>query len=317
MSRKSLDLLFVGAGELALPSLDALVESARPPSRILTRRLRSGSGDRGRTSPVAKWAKTHEVSTQVIRARDLEAYAGELAKAPPDLLVVVDFGRPLPASVLSLPKIAAVGLHYSLLPKYRGADPIRAAIAAGDKETGVSTYLLEEDMETGPILLQETVGIGPNETYGDVAPRLASTGAGILAESVAKLGDKKKMKGRAQNEDAATRAPRMTRQHRKAPWWRSADVIFNRLRAHLPEHGLHAGVRRRPIEILWGRPMEWVDAPFGSVGTFLGLRLGKVAVLCGDNSVFGIDRVRLEDGEALSASELVYRIGLDVGNTFT
>lgn len=317
MSRKSLDLLFVGAGELALPSLDALVGSGHLPSRILTRRLRSGSGDRGRTSPVAKWAKTHEVPTQVVRAGDLETWAGELEKAPPDLMAVVDFGRPLPTSALALPKIAAVGLHFSLLPKYRGADPIRAAIAAGDKETGVSTYLLEEDMESGPVLLQENVEIGPNETYGDVSARLASTGAGILDETVAKLGARKKIKGRPQNEDAVTRAPRMTRQHRKAPWWHSAEVVFNRLRAHLPEHGLHAGIRRRSIEILWGRPMAWVDAPFGSVGTFLGLRLGKVAVLCGENSVFGIDRVRLEDGEAMSASELVYRIGLDVGHTFT
>jgi methionyl-tRNA formyltransferase len=318
MTKKRWDLLFLGAGELAVPSLEALAAAGRSPTRIVTRRIHSGSpSGRGRTSAVAKWATAHDVDATEVKSSELGALAERMKSKRPDIVMVADFGRPVPPEILQLARTAAVGLHFSLLPKLRGADPIRAAIAEGDRETGVTTFLLEEDLESGPILLQERLEIGPRETYGELAPRLAELGGQVLTETVGQLTGKKKMKGRKQNEEAATHAPCLTRRHRKAPWWHSADVVYNRLRAHLPEHGLHAGVRRRPVEILWGSPMEWVNAPFGSVGTYLGLRLGRVAVLCGENSVFGIDRIRLQDGEPMRASDLAYEIGLDVGHTFT
>lgn len=309
-------LVFFGTHELAVPALEALAALELVPRLVVTP-PRAGFETDGDAPPhpVQEWAAAHGVTVRSPRAAGPELHQ-EVAALAPDLLVVVDYGRPLPAELAAAAARGAVGVHPSLLPKLRGPHALRAALAAGESKSGVTVYLVDEEPWGGPVMYQEELAIGPRDTFADVLPRAGALAADLLGQALVKIDRSKgKPRGKAQNHKIATHTPRFGGQHRKALWTLESAQIYDRLRAYTPP-GLLAYYRYRPVEILNGIAMDWVVAPNGETGTYLGLRQGKLAVLCGGATVFGIEQLCRPGTRRLSASDFAHQESVAVGDRF-
>jgi methionyl-tRNA formyltransferase len=296
-------IVFFGTPAFALPTLEALVEAGRPPTLIVTQPARpAGRKGRRQEPPVA--ARARELGLPVAqpeRVRD-EAFADRLAGLAPDIAVVVAFGQIFPRRLLELPRLGCVNLHASLLPKYRGAAPIQAALAAGETATGVTTMRMVEELDAGPILLQEEVEIGPRETAGELSLRLAQRGAVLVLETLGRL-EEGALVPREQRHEQATYAARLRREDGRVDWSLAAQELANRLRAFTPWPGLTAWLRGQPLKLLSAVPVEWEEAPPGAAGTYVGMRQGRLAVLCGRRTLLGIERLQRAGKKPVSAAE--------------
>ena len=199
-------LVFFGTPELAIPTLAALVEAGRAPVCVVTQPARPvDRGQQPREPPVARWARAHSLAIlQPARVRSPE-FLAELRPLALAVAVVVAFGQIFPAELLSLPAHGCLNLHASLLPRYRGAAPIQAAIAAGETRTGVTIMRMEQGLDSGPVLLQEETPIGALETAGDLGQRLAAIGARLMLEALARL-ERGGLAARAQDDTLANYA---------------------------------------------------------------------------------------------------------------
>jgi len=309
-------IVFFGTPEFAVPTLEALIEAGRNPALVVARPDRpAGRGQEVQEPAVAAAARARGLELlQPERVRD-EAFIERLRALAPDVFVVVAFGQIFPPALLQLPKHGAINLHASLLPKYRGASPIQSAIANGEKKTGVTTMLMEEGLDTGAILLQEEVEIRRSDTAGELSERLAKLGAALMIETLDRL-EKGKLKPRKQRDESASYAAKFSKEDGRTNWALEAEEIYNRMRAFDPWPGMIANFKGRPVKLVWGVPMSWEKGPSGFTGTYLGLRQGKMAILCGGDTVFGIEEVQRPGKKPLRASDFVNGERLRVGERF-
>ncbi|HLE85981.1 MAG TPA: methionyl-tRNA formyltransferase [Thermoanaerobaculia bacterium] len=309
-------IVFFGTPEFAVPTLEALIEAGRNPALVVARPDRpAGRGQEVQEPAVAAAARARGLELlQPERVRD-EAFIERLRALAPDVFVVVAFGQIFPPALLQLPKHGAINLHASLLPKYRGASPIQSAIANGEKKTGVTTMLMEEGLDTGAILLQEEVEIRRSDTAGELAGRLAKLGAALMVETLDRL-VQGKLKPRKQRDESASYAAKFSKEDGRTNWALEAEEIYNRMRAFDPWPGMIANFKGRPVKLVWGVPMSWEKGPSGFTGTYLGLRQGKMAILCGGDTVFGIEEVQRPGKKPLRASDFVNGERLRVGERF-
>jgi methionyl-tRNA formyltransferase len=307
--------LFFGTPELAVPTLAALVEAGRSPVLVVTQPSRPvGRGHRLQDPPVAVWAREHGLEVaQPERVRS-PAFLDTVAALAPDLAVVVAFGQIFPRALLDLPRHGCVNLHASLLPRWRGASPIQAAIAAGDARTGVTTMRMDEGMDTGPILLEEAVEIGPAETAGELGGRLAAAGGRLMARTIDLL-ERGEITPRPQPAEGVTYARLLKRDSGRVDWGLSATATLNRLRAYTPWPGLTAGLRGEPVKIVRAEPLEAGHAE--PPGTVLGLRGGLLAVACGGGTVLGLAELQRPGKRALRAADFLNGERLRAGESFT
>jgi methionyl-tRNA formyltransferase len=296
-------IVFFGTPEFAVPTLDALVEAGSKPVMVVTQPDRpAGRGRALRESPVG--ARAQELALEVVKPESVREpeFVETMQGLSPDLFIVVAFGQIFPPELLEVPANGCINLHASLLPKYRGAAPIQAAIAHGERDTGVTTMWMEEGLDSGPILGQSRTRIGSYETTPELSERLAEMGAELVLETLRNL-EADELKSRKQDEKKATYAPQLTREHGKVNWALTAQEIANRLRAYTPWPGMYAHLRGRNVKILEAMPLDWAQAPDGFSGSILGLRQGRLAVLCGDNTVLGISELQRPGKKALDATE--------------
>jgi len=312
------NLIFFGTPDFAVPSLDALEEAGFTPSLIVSQPARPAGRGKGRQDPpVAEWAQEHEVELVQPESLGDEALLDDLKKRKPDLVVVVAFGQIFPEELLELPKLGCINVHASLLPKYRGASPVQGVLMNGEKKTGVTIMRMEETLDTGPIVDQEETKIHPWETAEELTPRLAKLGAGLLVSVVERWNAGKKIKERKQREETASYSPRISKSDGKMNWALTAEEIYNRIRAFTPWPGMKANFRGEPLKIIWGVPVEWEQAPIGVTGTFLGMRQGRIAVLCGDSTILGIEELQKPGKKPVRASDFVNGEHLRVGERFS
>ncbi|MBW8874861.1 MAG: methionyl-tRNA formyltransferase [Acidobacteria bacterium] len=318
-------IVFFGTPEFAVPTLAALVAAGRAPVRVVTQPARpAGRGQKPQDPPVARWAREHGLPVmQPERVRD-PAFLAEIAALAPDVAVVVAFGQIFPRALLDLPRHGCVNLHASLLPRWRGASPIQAAVAAGDARTGVATMLMEAGLDTGPILLEEATDIGPRETAGELARRLADAGGGLMVRTLQEL-ERGSLAPRPQPPEGATYAPRLIRESGRIDWSLTALEIHHRLRAYTPWPGLTAELRGAPVKIVAAAVLDGsliatsagLDA---GPGTYLGLREGLLAVACGGGvlgSVLGIVELQRPGKRALRAPDFANGERLQAGERFS
>ncbi|MEM7051478.1 MAG: methionyl-tRNA formyltransferase [Acidobacteriota bacterium] len=309
-------IVFFGTPDFAVPTLDALEEAGRTPAVIVSQPARpAGRGQDAAEPPVAEWARERKVPLLQPESVKDEAFLEEMTKLAPDVAVVVAFGQIFPPELLAIPKQGCINLHASLLPKYRGASPVQGSLLEGDKKTGVTTMLMDEGLDTGPILLQEETLIRSYETTERLSGRLAKLGGGVMVETLAQR-EKNKIKPRKQRDESASYSPQITKRDGKINWALTADEIYNRLRAYTPWPGLSGHFRGRPLKIVWGVPMTWEEAPFGVSGTYLGLRQGRLAILCGNGTIFGIEDVQRPGKKEIRGSDFCNGERVRVGERF-
>src|SRR5437764_1118212 len=223
-----MNVVFMGTPQAAVPSLARLIGDGHRLVAVYTQPDRpSGRGNKIVFSPVKEFALQHGIAVhQPTKIKTPEALA-ELKSHAADLAVVVAYGRILPESFLNAFPKGAINVHFSLLPKYRGAAPVNWAIVNGATETGVTTMRMDEGLDTGDILLPKSTAIGPTETAMDLMERLSFLGAETLAESACGLHS---ITPKPQDNSAATFAPVLKREDGLIDWSMSAGAIANRIR---------------------------------------------------------------------------------------
>ncbi len=306
-------ILFFGSGEFAIPSLAALCEAGRRPLRVVSQPPKpAGRGRRTQDPPLARWARGHGLSLlQPVSVR-VRAFFDEVAALSPDLGVVVAFGQLFPAELLALPRHGCINLHASLLPRHRGASPVQAALAAGDRTTGVTIQRMVEALDAGPVLLQREVAIGEEETAGELAARLAAVGAALLLEALDGL-ERGEIEARPQRGEPS-HAPRLRRATGRVDWSLPAAELFNRLRALTPWPGLTAELRGQPVKLVRARALDVAGG--GAPGTILGLRDGSLAVACGGETVLGIESLQRPGRRPVTATDFLHGERLQAGERF-
>ncbi len=232
-------IVFMGTPEFAVPSLEALVRSGDSVVGVVTQPDRpKGRGQALAASPVKKVCQQEGLPfVQPLKMKD-PAFLEALRAWQPDLIAVAAFGRILPPAILQMPPRGCINVHASLLPKHRGAGPIQWAIINGERETGITTMLMDEGMDTGAILLQERVPIQPDDTAGALSVRLAELGGRLLIETIRRLKDGT-VTPRPQDHSQATLAPLLKKEDGLIDWKLPAADIANRVRGMSPWPGAY------------------------------------------------------------------------------
>jgi methionyl-tRNA formyltransferase len=237
-------IIFMGTPEFAVPSLERLVEAGYPPVAVVTGPDRErGRGQQVTPTPVKEVAERLGVE-RILQPESVksEAFADEVAALEPDVIAVAAF-KILPPAVFAEAAQGAFNLHSSLLPKYRGAAPIHRAVMNGETQTGVTTFFLEETVDTGRIILKRTTPVGPEETAGEVHDRLKEIGAEAVVETVRQI-EAGTVEAIPQDDSSATPAPKLGGADGEVPWEKDAQAVHNHIRGLSPWPGswtMHSG----------------------------------------------------------------------------
>jgi methionyl-tRNA formyltransferase len=239
---KSPGIIFYGTPEFAVATLERLVQNKNKILAVVTSPDKpAGRGQKLQTSPVKDFALQH--SLKILQPSNLKdpAFMDELTKLNPDLQIVVAF-RMMPEAVWQLPKMGTFNLHASLLPQYRGAAPIHWAVINGEKETGITTFFLKHEIDTGNIIMQEKIPIGKNDTVGVMYEKLMTQGADLVVRTVDAIA-KNNIELKEQDSIITGKlkaAPKLTRQNTKINFNKKPEEIRNFIRGLNPEPGAHA-----------------------------------------------------------------------------
>ena len=314
-----MQIVFIGTGEIGVPTLRALLKSEHEVVGIVTQPDKPvGREQRIEPPPIKKAligrrrlpafaeATTGEPGAPIFqpaRIKDPEAIE-QIRGLIPDVIVVAAYGQILPRDVLRIPRLACLNMHASLLPRWRGAAPIQAAIAAGDHETGITVMHMAEGLDTGDILLQRIVEILPNDTGGSLHDRLAQIAPEALLESLQLVaaGNAPRI---PQDNAHTTYAPKLKREDGQIDWSESAEAIERKIRAYNPWPGTFALVndkngRQLRLKIL---SADAVDAK-GRPGEIVRADTHDLIVGTG-KSALSLRRVQLEGKWPMSASDFI------------
>lgn len=259
--------LFFGTSEFAVPSLRAVAQHTDLAGVVTQPDRPAGRGHKLTPTPVKKAAL--ELGVPVYEPTSLRDFTQAHQNERYDLFALASYGKILPAALLALPKLGALNVHPSLLPKYRGATPLQTALRNGDAQTGVSIMLMDAGMDTGPLVLQERAAIDAAEDYGTLHDRLADTGAQLLARALeaAKAG---KLESHPQQGEPSVTKP-LRKEDLEIDWGWPAQRIVNAVRAFAPSPAARGRVRGVPVKILAAQMEQTPDA---------------IAVQCGGGEVY-------------------------------
>lgn len=306
-------LVFFGTPDFAVPTLSALAACELRPALVVSQPSRpTGRGQRTAPPPVAVRALELGLPLlQAERVRDAE-FLARLEALRPEIAVVVAFGQIFPAALLGLPRRGCVNLHASLLPRWRGAAPIQAAIAAGDGTTGVTTMVMEAGLDSGPILLQQATAVGEQETAGDLAGRLAEIGARLVVETLRWM-ERGEAVARAQEASEVTLAPKLNKEQGRLRWDMSAGALARSVRAYQPWPGVELPVRSEWVKVLAARELESM-APSTRPGVVLAIDLDALVIATGEGGALALGRVQRPGRKSVTGAELASGLRLSAGD---
>jgi methionyl-tRNA formyltransferase len=292
-------IVFLGTGEIGLPTLDALLHSEHELVGVVTQPDKPvGRDQRIEPTPIKRViTKTSVPILQPARIKD-QSSLGEIRALKPEVIVVMAYGQILPRDVLNVPCVASLNLHASLLPRWRGAAPIQAAIAAGDSETGITVMYMNEGLDTGEILLQRRIEIRPEETGGSLHDRLAQIAPEALLESLRLLAAGSAARF-PQDNAQATYAPKLKRDHGQINWSESAEAIERKIRAFNPWPGVFMKLNDQNLKIFSASVVGLNGNP-GKI-----LRSEEELVIAADKGAISLGEVQLEGKRRMSASEFL------------
>lgn len=273
-------IVFMGTPEFAVPSLSALLDGPDDVTTVVTQPDRPrGRGKKLSPSPVKALAIERGIPVLQPEKTRNPQFIEETRQLSPDLLVVAAYGQILSQELLDVPKIMPINVHGSLLPKYRGAAPIQWAIMECDEKTGITIMKMDAGMDTGPMLMTEKLGIGKDETFGELYQRMANLGADLLKKTLDAL-EKGKLSPTPQPEEGITYAPPIKPEMTRIDWSKSARKIACLMRALDPKPGAYTMMNDIKIKLF--RPEVMEKKGISSTGTILRADEQGILVATGD-----------------------------------
>ncbi len=294
-------IMFMGTPPFAVPCLQALVGHYEIVAVVTQPDRPARRGRRIVASAVKKAALAYDLPLMQPESLRQEEVIAEIRELQPQVIVVAAYGQILRPQVLSIPPSGVINVHPSLLPKYRGASPIAGALLAGEEKTGVTIMLMDEGMDTGPILAQISIKIRPEDTTGSLVERLARMGADLLLETLPRWLEGQ-IKPQPQDNARATYTKPIAKKDGLIDWSLPAAEIWGRVRAFDPWPGAHTWWRGKLFKVLASRPLpEWAGK--GKPGQVLDLSAG-VAVATGQGALL-LQEVQLAGRRAIGIQDFV------------
>lgn len=299
-----MNIVFMGTPEIAVSCLEALVNEGHNIKAVFTQPDKpKNRGHKLQMPPVKEYAEEKGIETyqplSLRKGEDAEKAYETLKALAPDCIVVVAYGQILPKTVLDLPKYGCVNVHASLLPKYRGAAPIQRAIMNGETETGITTMYMAEGLDTGDMILKETVEISPKMTAGELHDRLAETGARLIAETLSQI--EKGIAPRTPQTDINTcYAERILKEDCQIDFTKSADALYNIIRGLSPSPCAFTFIGGKRLKVYFA---EKLDTKSGAKpGTVIG---GEgLCVACGEGAL-RLSEIQPEGGKRMRDTDLL------------
>ena len=295
-------IVFAGTPEFAVPCLRAAAGKAEVLA-VYTQPDRPAGRGRGLApSPVKKEALLRGIPVmQPENFRTREA-KDALRALQPDLMVVVAYGLILPQSVLDIPAMGCWNVHASLLPRWRGAAPIQRAIEAGDTETGVCLMQMEKGLDTGPVLLSQSIPVGALETGGELHDRLAALGAQVLSDGLGLVRAGINLLPQPQPDEGVTYAHKLDKQEARLDWTQPAPVLANKVRAFNPWPMAEAQLAGERVRVHAAHALD--EAHAATPGTLLRAHRDGLDIACG-SGVLRVRQLQREGGRAISAADFL------------
>ena len=301
-------LVFMGTPESAVPTLRRCVEDGHEVVAVWTQPDRpAGRGNKLKAPPVKEYALSRGLNVQQPSKIKTEEALALFTSEPFDAAVVVAYGRILPPAFLRAPRLGCVNVHFSLLPKYRGAAPVNWALVRGEVLTGVTTMLMDEGLDTGDILLQRSTAIDEGEPAPQLLKRLAHAGAELLSETLARF---PLIEPRRQHNEDATPAPILRREDGLIDWTLDARDIERRVRGFQPWPNAYTSYNGRRL-VVWRAEVSKSEDEGGAVraqgrpGEIIEAHGDALTVACGGPTALRLLEVQLEGKQRVTARDFI------------
>lgn len=302
----------MGTPESAVPALRRCVEDGHEVVAVWTQPDRpAGRGNRLKAPPVKEYALSRGLTVRQPSKIKTEEALALFTSEPFDAAVVVAYGRILPPAFLRAPRLGCVNVHFSLLPKYRGAAPVNWAIVRGESETGVTTMLMDEGLDTGDVLLQRAAAVYHGDTAPQLLERLSHAGAELLSETLARFAE---IEPRPQDDSGATLAPILRREDGLIDWGLDAAGIERRVRGFQPWPNAYTSYEGRRL-VVWRAEVSKAEDGDGAFGAQAGAEAGpgviqeargdSLAVACGGSTSLRLLEVQLEGKQRVRARDFI------------
>lgn len=311
-------IIFAGTPEFAAVALQALYAAGFDIPLVLTQPDRpAGRGLQLQASAVKQFAQAHGIPVaQPVSLRldgkypQVAAEAHEtLRSVQADVMVVAAYGLILPRSILTIPKYGCINIHGSLLPRWRGAAPIQRAIEAGDAQTGVTIMQMEEGLDTGPMLLMESLPIAANDTAGSLHDKLATLGAKLIGQALRQM-EEGNLPANPQPEEGVTYAAKILKEEAALDFHQPAAIVARKIRAFNPFPGASARFNEHTLK-LWCAE-ETTTATTGTPGEVVQTDGNGIVVTCGEGAI-RLTELQKPGGKRLSAAEFLKGFTLEGG----
>ncbi|HVP90618.1 MAG TPA: methionyl-tRNA formyltransferase [Terriglobales bacterium] len=307
-------IVFFGSPASALPSLRGLIEAGHSVELVVTQPDKpAGRGRRLTPSAVKAFALERGLPVlEPARIRKDDSVLPRLREARPDVHVVVAYGQIIPGAIIDFPRRRSLNVHFSLLPKYRGAAPVQWTVLNGESDTGVTVIVLNARMDEGDILAQVRTWVGPRETAAELESRLAVMGARLLLETLGRLDAIVPV---PQDQDRATLAPKIGKELGRIAWSEPAAAVDRRVRALADRPGAFTFFRGRRLGLYTGMPLD--DRAEGRrPGEIISVGKEGLAVACGDGGAYLIEALQPEGRARMSARDFANGAKVSDGETF-
>lgn len=306
-------IVFFGSPASALPSLRKILEAGHKVELIITQPDKpSGRGKKVMPCPVRQTASELNIPTyQPVKIKHDLVALEKIKEIQPELIVVAAYGQIIPASIIYLPRYHSINVHFSLLPKYRGASPVQWALLNGEEKTGITIFELNEKMDEGDIFSQEEIEILAEENAAELEARLAQKGAELLVKTIARIDS---LEHRPQDHSQATYAPKLNKEDGRIDWGKNAFQIERQVRAFTPWPSAYSFLDEKRIIILKGKRIEDRFSPSSSPGKILQLKKEGIEVCCGQRTIYLAQNLQAEGKKKMDAYAFCLGARVKVGD---
>lgn len=314
-------IVFMGTGGFAVPTFRHLLQSEHQIVRLFTRPPKPAHGRNKKNvveNPMRAVAEENAIEISMPESINDAAAVEEIRKTNPDLLVVCDYGQILSQEALSVSRLGGINLHGSLLPKYRGAAPINWAIYNSERETGVCVIHMTPKLDAGPCLVTRSTPIAPRENAIELESRLSELGVGAVVDAINQLlsWDESSVLGEIQDQSLATRAPRLKKSDGEIDWTRTAQQIFDQIRAFKPWPGTFTELSQGGKSTRLIVDSVSISDATGVPGTVLHASRDGICVACGQAALL-IETLKPAGKRLMSAEEFLRGHAVEPGNLFS